>query len=825
MSNLDEFNGVRSVINDQGTNPPVGSVSRNSTFIFGTAKSGPRHTPVRVTKDNVKTIFGDVPLDSSFDTSLVRGYYEYVQSCKSNPDVTLIRVGTTKTARIDLYENTLALSGELSYTLDADNNNLPSKSMFIMALAEGAEMNKTKIEVMSATDSEGDPTGDPAYMKVVLPNGTYYGFNISATSSAPGVITKVSELCTAINSNATLSKYIAAGFKALTSTISLVVTEDVNHNKIKTYEITTSGQLNTSYSDKLISVMQASYETNVASPISAGSLVGTLTTIPEKIMEGADTITKFIRKSTLEPLVTVTPDIVGRTNYTKNLACMDVAGWDSSYDIRSNSDDGWTLEVYAKRSGSSTNTKLTLTTDYTVTYSSGSNTARIVLVKALALGDRYYVTYRYKVNYSEAKRRSELSSGSDRSFFISGNQIIFGAAQPSDLIAYYDANVIIDASEVTIESYKTPIITFNNGSALPDVGETFNVTIMYEPELPAPTGTVFTGINSARDIQPGALTGGSDGRLITKEAYKTAVIDAFNAVDLYPRANNVIMGCYLDDAAEGYDDETGALIIKPINMWADFLPLVEKTSKYTNECVMEIPVRPITDLKADTIVSWIDKLTNTSNTDLTRPANIIDGISNYRAEAPLGVFIISVPEINGGKRYFANPACIYAAYKQTLALSSSAVHGFLPGNVLDLGVKIFNAEVIGKLNSKRYTAAILDENNRFIWADAPTLALKYRSQYDRQFVRDAVYYAISLARAVCAKYIGKPRTSTYLVAMKKDVLKALNPLAPDILSDFFAEIVPVADGYITGATKIRLNLVTAKEIRSIEIETNISLVE
>jgi hypothetical protein len=61
--------------------------------------------------------------------------------------------------------------------------------------------------------------------------------------------------------------------------------------------------------------------------------------------------------------------------------------------------------------------------------------------------------------------------------------------------------------------------------------------------------------------------------------------------------------------------------------------------------------------------------------------------------------------------------------------------------------------------------------------------------------------------------------------MKKDVLKALNPLAPDILSDFFAEIVPVADGYITGATKIRLNLVTAKEIRSIEIETNISLME
>lgn len=823
MSNLDEFNGVRSVINDQGTNPPVGNVSRNSTFIFGTAKSGPRHTPMRVTKDNVTSVFGDVPLDSSFDTSLVRGYYEYVQSCKNNPDVALIRVGATKTARVDLYENISVTSGSLSYTKDTANNDLPSKSMFVLSLIEGSEMNKTKVDVVGAIESGGLETEYPAYMKITLPDGTAVGYNISSTSKAPGVITKVSELCTAINSNSTLSEYIAAGFTGLTATVPVLVTSDSNGSKVRSYSLSPSGEVEdyVSYGDKLISVVSASYSTQVNSAIDAGSLVATLDVIPDKNLTSGVTIPTFIRKSNLEQFATVTADLVGRTGYTRTLACAGVTGWDSTYLVSGSTADGWTMEVYVRKSGFSTYNKLTVTTDYTVNTSTGV----ITLVKALALGDKYYVTYRYKVAYTEAKRRSELATGSDRSYFITGDQIIFGAAQPSDVIAQYDANVTIDSSEIEIDSYSTPAITFLNGDSLPDAGESVNVSIMYEPELPAPTGTVLTGTNSARAIQPGSLSGGSDGRMVSGTQYADAVVEAFAAVDLYPRANNIIMGNYLDDSHNGYDEETGELVEKPINMWSKFIPLVERTSKLTNECTIEIPVRPLNSLTADTITDWIDRLTNVSSTDNTRPANIIDGINSYRAESPLGVFIVSIPEINGGKRYFANPACIYGAYKQTLALSKSAVHDFVPGNVLDLGVKIFNAETIGMLNTKRYTTAIIDENNRFIWADSPTLAIKYRSQYDRQFVRDAVYYAISIARAVCAKYIGKPRLPQYLVSMKKDVLKALNPLAPDILSDFFVEIVPVADGYITGKTKLRMNLTTAKEIRSIDIETNISLVE
>lgn len=59
--------------------------------------------------------------------------------------------------------------------------------------------------------------------------------------------------------------------------------------------------------------------------------------------------------------------------------------------------------------------------------------------------------------------------------------------------------------------------------------------------------------------------------------------------------------------------------------------------------------------------------------------------------------------------------------------------------------------------------------------------------------------------------------------MKKDVAKALEVLVPDVLSDIYVEVVPVAGGNITGKTKLRLMLQTAKEIRVIDIETTISL--
>jgi hypothetical protein len=40
-----------------------------------------------------------------------------------------------------------------------------------------------------------------------------------------------------------------------------------------------------------------------------------------------------------------------------------------------------------------------------------------------------------------------------------------------------------------------------------------------------------------------------------------------------------------------------------------------------------------------------------------------------------------------------------------------------------------------------------------------------------------------------------------------------------LLSDFYVELIPSPDGYITGETRIKLSLETSVEIRRINIET------
>ena len=431
------------------------------------------------------------------------------------------------------------------------------------------------------------------------------------------------------------------------------------------------------------------------------------------------------------------------------------------------------------------------------------------------------MSYRYKVAYAEAKYRSDLLDGSDTSYFIYGGSIIFGAEQPVDMYMYYNTNVYFDSGDIAIDDFDNSVITFVNASNLPVTGVTLQIDVAYEPELPAATAKVLPG----NVVQPGSLSGGNDGRIMSPEQYRMAVKKALEAIDLYPRKQMVVMGMYLDDVVDGYNEETGLPEEVPSNLHNVVLPYVDRTSNLANECTVEIPIRPLTNLGQDSINSWITTLTENSDSDLNRPANLIDGINNFRAEAPLGVFIGAISTVNFGRRYYMNPACVYAAYKQNLGFDMAATHDFIPGNVKDLGVKIFNAETIGKLNAKRYTTAILDYGGRFIWADAPTLAVMHRSQFDRQFVRDTVYLAVGMAREVAEKYIGKPRLSQYLMSMKKDVGKALSMLVPDVLSDVFVDIVPVPDGHITGKTRLRLMLVTAKEIRGIDIETTISLAQ
>lgn len=811
---LDEFNGVRSNIYDTPTEMSYSDASRTRTFIFGTAKQGPRHTPVSPIFNKPETTFGDVPTDASFETSLVRGFYEFARMVPNNPDVALIRVGDIAAASISLYENKYITSGDLSFTEEDD---LPAMSMWLRAVNEGEEYNAATVDVTE------DDEGFPVHFQIDLPDGTQAAYNLSRTPGAPGVASSVSELVALINANANLQGKVYAGYDALEKSYDLTITESGSVVD-RIYDIApAAGELNASWGDKMIAISEAYIEKEIVELADAGDVSFEFEVAPLKDLDGPDALSQFIRVSELEEILSVSAGYAGRSDITANLFCKTVVGWDNSYSIAGNVDHDWTFALYVKRNGSTTYTQIensdgTMDGDkFTLDATAGT----VVLHETLSVGDRWFASYRYEVSYSEAKLRSELVSGSDRSYFIYGDQVIFGAAQPTDVYIYYTTRVPFDDGDIDIIDARTATIEFKNAANLPDAGDTVTIVYTYEPELPAATGKVLgTGVT-----QPGSFSGGSDGRLLSKKDYLKAVKTAMQAVELYPRKQIIVMGLHLDDTETGPNEETGLPESKPTNWFTTVLPYVERASNFVSECSLMIPVRPLTSLTQDSINAWLEKLMNNSSSDLNRPANIIDSIDNFRADVPLGVFVVSIPEVLSGRRYFANPACILGGQKSTLSFKESMTNRALPGSINDLGVKIFNAEVIGKLNQKRYTTAVVDYNGRYVWADAPTLGVKNYSQFDRQFVRDGVYYAVELARSVAQPYIGKPRLPEFLTKLRLDINKALDSMVPDFLSSFFVQIVPVADGFITGKTKFRLLLTTAKEIRQVILETYVRLAE
>ena len=333
---LEEFNTVTSTIIDEPQSPIGNLVSRNSTFIFGTAYKGPMHTPIQGRSDTVISNFGEVPLDKSFDTSLVRGYYEFAQSSPNTPDVHLIRVGEVAPGVISLYENDTITAGEKSYTLDGA---APSKSLTIKTVVDTAEYNGSPITV------KGDESGNPIYMKIEMPDGYYVGYNLSVESGAPGAISKVSDLVKQINANSKLAGKIVASFETLKKTVALTITE-TGGVKDTYYDITAElPATNASWGDKLSTINRAYVHKTITLNVAAGAASVDLEVVPEKSMlADTPTFTKFTRLSKNETVATITPALAGTNGKHFVLYMSKVTG--STLVAGS-------LKVYVKKNGTS----------------------------------------------------------------------------------------------------------------------------------------------------------------------------------------------------------------------------------------------------------------------------------------------------------------------------------------------------------------------------------------------------------------------------------------------------------------------------------------
>lgn len=818
---LQEVNGVHVNIVEEYHDKPIIITSRDSTFIFGTAAKGPKNTPVRPGSTPVESIFGNVQTGKEFETSLVRGFYEFAYNTPASPDVALVRVGKTSPARAILYENKSTSIGDLSWTVESGN--IPKVSFIIESLEESERYNTAKVVVESFDENGELADGFPTSIRIELPGDdgdiVKVQYLLSKTPGAPGVISSVDELVRAINANPILNSKVRAYYTPLVKDGYEITITSTSNIVDSVYDINPT-DANSSWGDKVLAINKAYVTQTIDYIADAGSTMVPLDVAPIKsFSESIQTISNFIRIMEDELVYEVNLADVGKTTITKDLFCKTVNGWNPGYTITGES-GVWSPVVKVKRNGASV--AVTLDAANYIINATGENAGTITIAetdgtnpKPFALGDKYYVSYRYEVTYKEAKNRSDLVLGSDRSYFIYGDNIIFGAPQPNKICIRYTTNVYFDPSDIELTDSRNGIIKFVNTASIPSVGTKVKLDIEYQPELPAVTGSVIeTGV-----IQNGGFSGGSSGKFNSKREYLKYVKEAMAAVGIYPRKYNVIMGLYLDDEEYGPNEETGAYENRPMNWFTEIFPYIDDVSSNVSECSIIIPVKNPTNLSVDGQNQWIDRLINNSTTDKTRAANIIDTINYYKADVTAAAYIVSIPQVLNGAQYMANSAIVYAAMKSNLKVGESMVHKKVPGSIKNLGVAIQNREIIGKLNAKRYTATIVNHQGEVIIADAPTLGLKGVSQFDRQFVRDAVYIAVEIARAASEVYIGKTRSMEYLNSMKKDILKGLATLSKTLLSDFYVELIPSPDGYITGETRIKLSLETSVEIRRINIET------
>lgn len=837
MAAEDFFNGTRSVIIDDINRPVEAPRTANAVLIFGTARKGPNKQLVPITDDNVISTYGSIPNDASFDTSLPRSYYEISRSTTNGVDAYGFLVGDSKKANLILYESQGSFggsgygtlnSGDYGYTEDSTINTL-SPSLIVEAITAGSDSNNGRLEVVA-------DFGVPKSIRYTTPDGVSRTFGLDPFGLAPNAFSTVREVTNALNSDPDWSKWYTTSYRALRKVDLPVQVEQDPITGMRYIEVQSATD---SYGDKLEALEEIVVDDDGATDnIPFGVTTFKLNGVPKKDNSpDTTTISSFVRRIVDEGVVGIDAILTGQTTFNKTLYLGKANSrwnldlnytWDTT--ASSANYNNFILQVIkANSNGTRTTIPKKNALNELVYWVDADGALFIDLAKistTFQLGDVYVVSYNYKAFYAEANVRSLLEIGNEFSYFIKGDEIIFGGSTSTPLKITYSTRKGFKSSDINVSDFKNIVIQFVNPLTRPALGSTVKVTYSYLPELPAASGSMLYKANGEQVIQGSGLGGGDDGRLISKLRYKELISEAMALVELYPFKQIFIAGAYLDDVVQGYDDESGLPALQTVDWMSLLVPKIARRSNLVKECICNIAIRPPVTFDPESINNWFDRAINSNNKDIGRPADMIDaakGPNSFRFNCIAGAPYVAISAIRNGQRYLANPAAIHTGLMQDLPIEESLTNSLLPSSVVDLGVKVLRADYIGGMNQKGYTFYTADAAGNFIIADAPTMA-ETGSNFDRQFVLMALMAAIDIARTTAQRYIGQARTQEVMIAMKNKCQKNVQYLVPKVFQDIRINIIDVPDGMINGKVKIGLLGITSREIRQVIVESRVQLV-
>lgn len=808
MALIEGLNYVESNIIEEILDTPSPTNTATATLVIGTARKGKTRVLRKVTYADAATQYGEIPSIAStdFDTNAVHAAIAIQASTQNrDKDMYVYKVGDSSTAKLSLYEMRTTDTGDLSYSFDDDGN--PVVSMVFESLEEDEVSNNTTVVVRGES-------GIPSSVTITLPDGYRKVFNVDPYGVRTGIPANVQQLADAILLDDKIAAVLDVRFSQLAKT-NLAVT--VANDGIPYIDVDAIG-VNESWGDKLLTIDQVKQELSYTETVVAGKTSNKLKYMPNKDDDPfTTTITSFRKAVKDEAFLTVTAAYVGQTTYNKAMLISSPSvAWDGNTGTV-------TISAFKRiRSGVTTDLTGTVTAAF-----DGSGVLTVSAIPAMALGDKYTVTYKFTAALTEANTKSELVIGNENSYFVAGYNIIFGAAPTLDIDVTYDAIKKFSASDLNLKDRKNIRIEFINPDTAPSTGETVYLDFTYLPEFPAPTGEVVQSEDTLTSyVQGSSLKGGTSGSFITRQRYKELVEEALDDTMLTPFRRVIVAGAYLDDKVAGIDEETGLPGDVLLNWAALMATKLTFKSKVSGECSTALGVRPLAVSEINKGEANINKWIAYLLTDTSNPfsaASIMSALADYHIDVAVGVFYAADIQIFGGAQFLENPAYVLTGMQLDGNLSESLIRQNIPGYVKRLLVTFPSGVTVGQLNLARYTTFHLSPQNEIRIADAPTAAAN-GSQMARQLVRDTTYTAVRLARDIAQTYIGLRRDTTNLNLMEqkvnRDVIKAM---VPDFMSIFRAKIVAVPGGHISGATKMQLYIETSVEIRQVFFDTTVKL--
>lgn len=796
----------------------------DSVLIIGTSAWGPVNQPIRVLSPaDAEEVFGSIS-----DGNLVRGYSEVYYGPGGTKDIRLCRVSNGQTGTLDITEK-LSSSLEEYPTYDGSDK---ETALTLSALYPGDVYNSVTIrqEVVNGQ------------LSVVLYNpisGVNTVIPYDKNGNVAGAVKNVTELEEAINTDTNMSKVVKASVADFDTTYEFTLTSsDVGTGEIG--ELTGSTLLVDL--GVLLGTADANddgytEDTTVVSPsgipVTAGNGLVELTEVYEKInmAESLDSfgLTQVLLDYPVQmtgaaavPLLDCTTLLASGGGTAKHvLENAYIGNGDGIVKTFSftayEAIDPLTFHLY--RANSSGTQVEIAAAQYTLTSVGGAlndETATVVIkVASPAPSDGSVITVSYTTVAFDLTQSVSLqacqASSSYKTYFIAGDRVTFGTAQPADMEVAYAAKKIYDIdTDVVIYNAASGKIQFANVNKQPAYdavgGTDITISYKYQPEW--------------LDIGTGALsiTGGTNGIEMPNAKKYKLLTDLYEDLEDYDVDCIVLMETYLDDTKIVYDSETGLPVEENAGFQTQFAVFLESLQDGVNETYGIMAVKPAASISLDGITSWYTNLTETSLSSRTRAANAMYALSSKHLNIVTFESVIINPSV--ASPYTTTSEAIYAGLVCKLPITSAPTNKEMGSQVYTCRYKL-SAKRLDNLTSKRYVTTRLNPDNTWSITDDITAA-GVGSDYKRLSTVRIVFAAMDVVREKGRPFIGELFNAAKRAALETAIENGLHSLQEvGALKKYDYRIEQTSQERVAGIA--RINLVLYPEFELVRIETTVKL--